>query len=306
MFRYIFILLLFASAEADAQLSNADLESLKKQEDSLAYYSHKMITDSIAENRFEYDSIFTRKLVQALRIPYSFNYPFDSIITVSHLYAPDSTFRIFTWQLQKDESYYRQKGAIQLNTKDGALKLFPLIDVSDFSSTPTDSVRRNTNWIGALYYNMVMKEFKGRKYYTLFGFDDNDFMSTRKWLEVLSFNANGEPVFGGTYFNYKDDELKAHQPVSRFLFEYKKDAKARLNYDPEMDMIVFDHLISENNEPQKKFTLIPDGDYEAFQWKNGKWVHIDKLFNESLQDGQAPRPEPLYDKNGKPLKKGND
>jgi hypothetical protein len=56
-----------------------------------------------------------------------------------------------------------------------------------------------------------------------------------------------------------------------------------------MDMIVFDHLISESNEPQKKFTLIPDGDYEGFKWQNGKWVHVTKLFNQALKDGQAPR-----------------
>ena len=55
------------------------------------------------------------------------------------------------------------------------------------------------------------------------------------------------------YFDYKDDDLKVPQPVDRFLLEYEKDARARLVYDPDMDMIVFDHLLSESNEPQKKF-----------------------------------------------------
>ncbi len=302
MFRYIFIILLFISGTLKAQISEADISSLKKQDDSLAYYSRKMIFDSFAENRFHYDSVFIRKLVQSLKTPYSFDYPYDSAVTVSRLYAPDSTFRIFTWQLQRDQSYYHQEGAIQVKTRDGSLKLFPLFDASDYTSAPTDSVRSNKNWIGAIYYNIVVKEFKGKKYYTLFGYDDNDFTSTRKWLEVLTFNANGEPVFGGNYFTYKDDELKTPQPVSRFLFEYEKDARARLTYDPEMDMIVFDHLISESNESQKKFTLIPDGDYEGFKWQNGKWVHVDKLFNQSLKDGEAPRPEPLYDKEGTTIK----
>jgi hypothetical protein len=63
---------------------------------------------------------------------------------------------------------------------------------------------------------------------------------------------------------------------------------------------VFEHLISESNEPQKRYTLIPDGDYEGFKWEKGKWVHINKLFNQQLKDGQAPRPEPLYDDNSKP------
>lgn len=306
MFRYFFVaLLLFVSTTLHAQLSAESSASLKTQEDSLKLYSRKMIFDSIAENRFHYDSIFIRRLVQALKTPYSFQYPFDSVNTISRLYAPDSTFRIFTWQLQRDESYYRQEGAIQVNTKDGSLKIFPLFDVSEFSTNPTDSLRTNRSWIGAIYYNIVMKEYNSKKYYTLFGYDDNDFSSTRKWLEVLTFNTNGEPVFGGNYFVYKDDELKTPQPVYRFLFEYEKDARARLTYDSDLNMIVFDHLISESNEPQKKYTLVPDGDYEGFKWENGKWQHVDKLFNQALKDGEAPRPDPLYDNNGNLLKKDN-
>jgi hypothetical protein len=302
MIRYIVIVLLFISASAKAQMSAEEFSAIQAREDSLSYYAKAMILDSIAENRFLYDSIFIRKLVQSLKTPNSFEYPFDSVITVSKLYAPDSSFRIFTWQVQRDESYYHQEGAIQMRTKDGSLKLFPLFDASDYTSVPADSVRSTKSWIGAIYYNIVIKGFKGKKYYTLFGYDDNDFGSTRKWLEVLTFDAAGNPVFGGNYFNYKDDELKAPQPVSRFLFEYKKDGRARLVYDPELDMIVFDHLISESNEPQKKFTLIPDGDYEGFKWQNGKWVHVDKIFNQSLKDGEAPRPEPLYDKEGSSVK----
>lgn len=309
MFRYILIFLFcFTGASVKAQVNAEDITSLQRQEDSLKYYAKGMIYDSMAENRFYFDSVFIRRFVAALKTPHSFTYPFDSLITISRLYAPDSTFRIFTWQLRRDESYYRQEGAIQMRTKDGSLKLFPLFDVSDYAAIPTDSVHTNKNWIGAIYYNIIEKEFKGKKYYTLFGYDDNDMASTRKWLEVLTFNAAGEPVFGGNYFNYKDDELKAPQPVDRFLLEYQKDARARLVYDPEMDMVVFDHLISENNQPQKKFTLIPDGDYEAFKWQNGKWVHVPKLFNQALKDGEAPRPEPLYDKQGssmKPLRENN-
>src|SRR6185312_8982182 len=161
MHRYLLFILLAASLSSKAQISAADFASLKIQDDSLNYYSHQMVFDTFAENRFHYDSIFIRLFVKALRTPYSFEYPFDSVQTISKLYAPDSSFRIFTWEIQRDESYYRQEGAIQMKTKDGALKLFPLFDASDFATLPTDSVRTNRNWIGAIYYNIVMKEFKG-------------------------------------------------------------------------------------------------------------------------------------------------
>ena len=285
----VFILLMgFAMAQ--------DYAGLQKEEDSLAYYAKKMIFDSVAINRFRSDTIFIKKFVQALKTKNSFQYPFDSLITISKIYPPDSSFRIFTWQIERDESYFRQYGAIQMNTKDGSLKLFPLIDASDFTSTPTDSVRSNKNWIGALYYSVVEKEYKGKKYYTLFGYDDNDFISTKKWLEVLTFDAQGNPVFGGDYFDYPDDELKPPQPVSRFCLEYRKDGGAKIMYDPDMDMILFDHLISESDEPAKRYTLIPDGDPEGITWKNGKWIYVTKVFDSApLKDGQAPRPVPLFD-----------
>jgi hypothetical protein len=199
----------------------------------------------------------------------------------------------------RDETYYRQRGAIQMKTTDGSLKLFPLIDMSEFTANPVDSVRNNFNWIGAIYYGMIMKTWNNKKYYTLLGYDDNNFRSTRKWLEVLSFNEKNEPVFGGRYFVYPNDSIKPAQPAYRFLMEYKKDGRAKLVYDPEMDMIVFEHLISESKDPSKRWTLIPDGDYEGFKWKDGKWVYIEKVFDFKLADGQAPVEMPLKDGTGK-------
>ncbi len=48
----------------------------------------------------------------------------------------------------------------------------------------------------------------------------------------------------------------------------------------------------------KKYTYIPDGDYEGLQWKNGKWVHINKVYNQVLENGKAPVPNPIRDEKG--------
>ena len=68
-----------------------------------------------------------------------------------------------------------------------------------------------------------------------------------------------------------------------------------MNFDPELNMILVDHLISESDEPELLYTYIPDGDYEGFKWQQGKWVHVDKVFHQKLEDGQAPLPDPLRD-----------
>jgi hypothetical protein len=293
----LFVFTFLTSLLSAQEIPSRDIQELKKKEDSLKVFSDKMINAPEAPERFRADSNFVRGLVRSLKIKNSFYYPFDSLRTISHLYAPDSTFRIFTWQLKKDEYVYLQKGAIQLNTPSGELKLFPLFDFSMYTGKPVDSVRTKDNWIGAIYYRIIMKEHRGKKYYTLLGFDDYAVSSNKKWMEVLTFNEHGEPVFGAPVISFKEDTTK--KPVqSRFSMEYKKEANTLLNYDPELDMIVFDHLISETDEPEKKNTYIPDGSYEGFKWKEGQWVHVDKVFDFQLQDGQFPVDDKLRDEQG--------
>jgi hypothetical protein len=289
-----FLLLFVCSTQYNhAQtIRKEDVKSLRQKEDSLASFGFDIIKNVDPVVRMRSDSNFTRIMVRALRTPYSFEFPFDSLITISKLVAPDSSFRIFTWQLLKDESSCRQKGFIQMKTADGSLKLYPLRDVSEFTEKPIDTIANHGGWIGSVYYRMITKEYQGKKYYTLLGYDENNERTTRKWIDILHFDKNQQPIFGlQNGFSYAEDSIPV-KPTNRVLLEYKKDARARIQFDKEMDMILFDHLISESNEPNKKYTLIPDGDYEGFVWKNGQWVHINKVFNQKLEDGQAPVPMP--------------
>lgn len=279
------------------KISANDLKKLQAKEDSLREYSKYLNTDTMTADRMVSDSIFTKTLVRALQIKNSFYYPFDSVVGVSKLYAPDSSFRIITWVLSYDVYYYRQRGAIQMRTADGSFRLLPLRDVSEFTTHPLDSARGRMNWIGAMYYNMIKTEYKGKRYYTLFGFDNNGAQSSMKWIEVLTFNQKNEPVFGGPFFSYENDSIP--KPVQyRFGIEFKKDVRILVNYIEDLGMILVDHLISETDQPELPWTLVPDGDQEGFVWQNGKWVHVDKVFTFKLQDGQAPVDEPLLDPKG--------
>jgi hypothetical protein len=292
------LLAMLLSQSSFAQvIAPADLKKLRIKEDTLREYAQYMITDSLPEDRMISDSIFTKTLVRALQIKNSFYYPFDSVFGISRLYAPDTSFRIFTWNLEFDDYYSRQKGAIQLRTKDGSLKLIPLRDNSEFTANADDSVRSARNWIGAIYYNIIKTQHKGKNYYTLFGLDFNGVNTQKKWIEVMYFNEKNEPVFGGPFFTYEQDSIPK-PPKYRMSLEFKKGTRVLANYIPDMDMILVDHLISETDQPELSFTMIPDGDNEGYKWENGKWVHIDKVFNFKLQDGQAPVGDPLMDSRG--------
>ena len=297
---FILLFSIFIGSLSFAQgIGKAELKTLRQKEDSLKTYAAEIIQADKSEERFNADSLFTRILVRALKNNNSFYYPFDSLETVSRLYAPDSSFRIFTWQLvipALTGNTVRQHGAIQMKTYDGSLKLYPLIDKSDVTGNIEDTVGNNLGWIGAIYYRIIMKKSSNQKYYTLLGFDENTISSSRKIIEVMTF-MNDEPVFGGRYFSYEND-VPFKSARSRYVMEFKKEAGPRLTYDKDLDMIVVEHLVSESGEPKKKWTLVGDGDYEGFKWQSGKWVHVEKVFNVVTPDGQAPVPNPIRDPAG--------
>ena len=290
-------LLSFSQVALSQKITQADLKKLSAKEDTLSEYSEYLNTDSLPEDRMIADSAFTKVLVRALQVKNSFYYPFDSVLGVSKLYAPDTSFRIITWNINFDDYYSRQKGAIQFRTTDGSLKLLPLRDVSEFTDKPQDSVRSRQNWIGSIYYNIIKTQHKGKNYYTLFGFDNNSAQSSMKWIEVLSFNEKNEPVFGGPFFSFEKDSVPK-PPKYRLGLEFKKGARVLVNYIEDLGMILVDHLISESDQPELAWTYVPDGDQEGYKWENGKWMHIDKVFTLKLEDGQAPVGDPLMDPKG--------
>ncbi|HNF42334.1 MAG TPA: hypothetical protein PLT49_01640 [Ferruginibacter sp.] len=286
----------FSLASFSQSGNRPDLKLMQQKEDSLKPIAVKIIQGISSDDRFTSDSLFTRMLVRALKTPYSFYYPFDSLETISRLYAPDSSFRIFTWQLVINPNVVRQHGAIQMRTQDGSLKLYGLIDKSDVTTNITDTVGNHKGWMGAIYYKIIQKRSANQNFYTLLGYDENTISTSRKFIEVLHF-LNDEPTFGGRYFSYEEDTVfkTSH---SRYVMEYKKDAGPRLTYDKDLDLIIVEHLVSESGDPKKKWTLVGDGDYEGFKWKNGKWIHVEKVFNYVTPLGQEPLPNPIRNQDG--------
>ncbi|TMI61421.1 MAG: hypothetical protein E6H07_19485 [Bacteroidetes bacterium] len=299
LFFSLMILMLVCSGPLFAQpsISSSDKKQLILKEDTLKSLSRDIVLDSNTAGRMISDSQFVKTLVRTLLIKNSFYYPLDSVIGIAKLYAPDTSFRIITWNISYSDYYHRQRGVIQFKPINGVSKFIPLRDFSEFTTGAGDSVRNNLNWIGAVYYNMVKTQFKGKNYYTLFGIDYNELRSNKKWIEVMTFNERNEPVFGGPYFSFEKDSIPK-PPAFRYSIEYKKDASTLVNFIAEEKKILVDHLISETDEPERKWTFVPDGDYEGFTWENGRWVHIEKVFTFKLQDGQAPVGEQLMDNRG--------
>ncbi len=295
-----FVLLFFvlSSAQAQAQsragaIAAEDLAYLQQMEDSVGLLGHAAINDSLAENRFLACREMIPRLVKALKRPNSFSYPFEQLQSVSIQYPADSSFRVFTWQLTVSPGEYRFYGAIQLNTSD--LQLFPLVDRS-FEIEEEDASQAELTadkWYGALYYNIRQVEVAEQPYYLLFGFDGNTGIERRKLVEVLTFK-DGKPAFGAPVFT--DTTGTTHH---RLMIEYLADASVSLNYDEVEQKIVFDHLMPIQNPYGDGMVGVPDGTYEAYELRDGRWHHISKLPTQILDE--APRPEGVLDTRSKSL-----
>ncbi len=256
-----------------------------KYEQELAELSFSIITDSAQEDRAQACFKFIPKLVEALKVKGSFSYPFDSLKTISIQTSPDRLFRVFSWQLRWGDGLFRHFGAVQMNAD--SLVLYPLFDMSDSLQTDINAIGGADAWYGALYYNIYQFKHKKKIYYTLFGFDQNDLWSNKKLLEVLTFE-NGKPVFGAPVFQFEDSTRKK-TVLNRFIMEYRKDATVSLNYSVDEKMIIFDHLVApEERLVDLTFTYLPDGTYEGFKLKGGKWQHVEKIKTINIDKPDSP------------------
>lgn len=252
---------------AKGQIDTVGMKVIITKEDTLKVLAHAILYEEIQENRYAACQRFIRTLTETLKVPNSFNYPFVEFQNISIVYPPDSSFRIFTWQLEVSKGDYRYYGAIQMAQRD--LKLIPLIDRS-FQMEPMGiKPGPSQEWFGGVYYNLVPFKFQGRQHYLLFGYDSHTFAVRRKFMDVMSIGSDGSVIF--TTPSIKIGEAI----VGRFSAEFAAEATVRFNYDPEMKMIVLDHLII--SEQSGLAGPIPDGTYEAFAFKNGYWEHIPKL-----------------------------
>jgi hypothetical protein len=262
-------------------------EQLRRAEDTLAVFAFAITNDTSSEMRFLACKSLITGLVRALKTENSFRYPFERLSSVSILTPPDSSFRIFTWQLFVDDSTYRHYGAIQMNQRE--LKLFPLIDRRfELGPMPTREALPPNRWYGAVYYNLRPFDTRQGRMYLLFGLDGHHFFEKRKVMDVLSFDAKGEPVLGAPVF-----ERNGQRGEYRLILEYSADAKVKLNWDDYYKMVLFDHLIPWPSPHSGGITHVPDGSYDGFKYEKGRWVFVERVFRDIQEE--APRPYPVLD-----------
>ena len=191
---------------------------------------------------------------------------------LSRLYAPDNSFRIFTWVVADIKmSSFWYFGLFQFSdTKRKKDNLIWLTDSSQAMNAPETKKLGPGNWYGAVYFKIIQNR---KDSYSLLGWKGRDRESTRKVIEAFSFSA-GRPVFGTNSFPSVDrNNKKSRNKYSRIIFEFNSSVVMSLKYNESEKMIVFDHLAPA--EPATEgicSTYGPDFTYDALLLKKGKWI----------------------------------
>jgi len=238
---------------------------LRGLQDSLVKLGRVMYNEPSEPGRLEANFAFVKTLVSALKTPHSYSFAFDSVDMVSILQAPDDRFRIFSWHIPLNDGSYLYYGAVQLNTVDGSLKLYPLLDKTYEIESPETVVTGADNWYGAQYYRIVPLDDA----YVLLGWKGHTPQQTQKVIEVLRLTGTdvqlGKAIFAG-----EDTER-----LTRMIYRYNRNVSMYMDYDRAENRIVLDHLAPSAAEYEGQYEQYgPDMTYDAWQLEGSKLVLI--------------------------------
>jgi hypothetical protein len=265
---------LFSTCFIISQVSDSGFTSFYDAEWRLKTLQKKFDSKKEAD-RIEANKQFLKLWDQVLKRPESLQYPFDSLTGVSLLMPKDKSFRLITWNLPKNDGTHTYFGYIQVDnakmekrSKSETIEPYRVFQLSDKSAIIKNietHVGDHTKWFGMLYYGMV--ECDG--YYTLLGWDGNDNLIQRKFIDIFYFKSDGTPVFGKDVFKVPRKSPK------RVMFEYSSEVSMSLKYNSKSGQIILNHLAPKDGssmlDGQYQY-YGPDGSYDAYEQSKDRWV----------------------------------
>lgn len=296
--KVILLILTLVGVELVAQKKDSLYYLFKRAENELKALQKPTFTSRIESERVEGNKLFLKAWDNIVGDPKILTYSFDSLKDVSVLTPSDNKFKLITWNLYKDDGTHTFFGYLIVNNskriKTGFLKHkdvvefehYKLLDRSITVKTPESYVGSPDKWFGMIYYAIIENE----GFYTLLGYDPNDKLTRRKFVDVLYFKPDGRPVFGKDVFKF------SRKNPRRLMFEYSSDVTMSLRYEANKNRIVYSHLGAKQEgdmlEGQYQF-YGPDGRFDALEFKKGKWTVVEDIDarNEKNKNDNAEKPD---------------
>lgn len=305
--RLIFAALIFLQFLGFSQKKDTVYGVLSDQLAEIKSLQKKVFESKKENERLEANKTFIKLWDDMLRNPASMDYSLDSIKGVSSLKSTDGKFRIITWNIFKNDGQYAYFGFIQVNNKKiekkglfkkNVISTYEVFQLQDKSSTITSAethVGDPKKWYGMLYYELI--DCDG--YYTLLGWDGNDNLTQKKFIDVLYFKSDGTPIFGKDVFRIPKKSPK------RIMFQYSAEVAMSLRYNDKRNQIIFSHLSPKDEGPtlEGQYQYYgPDGSFDAYEQSKDRWVlkeDVDvrniKGKNDDIKKPDPKKENKLYD-----------
>ncbi len=199
-----------------------------------------------------------------------YNQLFPDWVNVGQQQSSDGAFRLFNWNVPKLDGRQHYHAVIWKETGE-SIHLSSGVSASD-----ADESRqlKGDQWYGALYYTVEAMKHKGEVHYLLLGWDGHNALSNKKVMDVLWFDAKGNPHFGKPLLQHPNEKV----PRSRRVFEYAKDAKFTLSYLPGRSMVVFEELQPLPGHRPGNYAFYAPGDaHNGYVFKDGTWNYVENV-----------------------------
>ena len=262
----ILFLLIIAPTFILAQEENSYLGIVKAESQISLLFDQLYDFDDLMDKDQLYliiDTMFQK----ALEHDGSFEYAWTKLDKIGKLKSDDGKVKVFSWLYMKTRDLYQYTCYIQIDKGKGKSEIFKLLPGTDARIKSEDYSQTIDDWHGKIYYRIITTKYKIKTLYTLLGADYNNTISTMKTAEVMAVQR-GKPVFRGAQF------LQGGTVKNRMVFEFSSEVSMSLRYNPDMDRIVFDHLVPLHPLYHGNYQFYgPDGSYDALKFVEGIWVY---------------------------------
>jgi hypothetical protein len=195
-----------------------------------------------------------------------FKHRFTNLRFLGQITSPDNRVKIITWNLILDDGGNRYFSYIIRYTGPTAKnRIYNLTGLYNEAPIRSDTTYSESNWYGALYYDIRPFRAGDETCYILLGIDYGNSFITRKIIDVLSFDSGNNLVFGKKCFT------DGKTVIPRVVFEFAATAVMSLKFETDLS-IVFDHLSPFSPEFKENRQFYgPDFSFDSYNLENGLW-----------------------------------
>lgn len=201
---------------------------------------------------------------------------------LKHVTSPDGLLKISTWHYNLRDATAQYGGIIQYGNQ-----ILPL----QFNDLPiaADEEYSQDNWCGGIYYGIIPVTKRGKTLYTLLAWDSNNGVTSKKIIDVLSFDRKGKLIFGQPIF--VDGRTTHH----RVILEYPASHSMLLEFDEQNKEIISNALFANDDRfaDVSEYASVSD-EFNVYRYEEDKWylytnvdLRLNKKESKALQNNTA-------------------